>query len=198
MLKSRDREAYFDAQRHSRAYSGARGCDCPGCDQAGDYRAPRGRDRLNDYFWFCLDHVREYNKRWDYFSGMSTNQIEDEMRRSVTWDRPTWPLGSGRMGKQNGFSFRHNDIFDDIDPLGEKSRGEGERRKETPDMADGTKRALATLDLTISASWEEVRSRYRQLAKRYHPDANGGDEAAAERFKDINQAYAALKGFYTP
>ena len=69
-----------------------RGCDRPGCSCAGDYRAPKSRE-LSDYYWFCLDHVREYNKAWDYFAGLSSDAIEAHIRNASVWERPTWPLG---------------------------------------------------------------------------------------------------------
>ena len=73
-------------------------CDCPGCPEAGRYRAPRARDRLDEYYWFCLDHVREYNSAWDYFEGMGEDEIEAIRRRDTVWQRPSWPLGT-KKGK---------------------------------------------------------------------------------------------------
>ena len=78
-----------------------RGCDCAGCGEAGDYRAPKSRDHLNDYYWFCLAHVREYNQHWNYFAGLSTDQIENHVRAAGVWDRPSWPLGQWREREQN-------------------------------------------------------------------------------------------------
>src|ERR1044071_6752201 len=71
-------------------------CEAPGCRLAGDYRAPRARDRLNEYRWFCLEHVRDYNKKWDYFAGLGAEQIEAHIRADTTWRRPVWPLGARR------------------------------------------------------------------------------------------------------
>ena len=69
-------------------------CETPGCRLAGEYRAPRARDRLNEYRWFCLEHVREYNKKWDYYAGLGAEQIEAHIRADTTWRRPVWPLGA--------------------------------------------------------------------------------------------------------
>ncbi|MHA1112946.1 MAG: molecular chaperone DnaJ, partial [Alphaproteobacteria bacterium] len=68
-------------------------CEHPDCDAAGDYPAPRSRDRLRDYRWLCLDHVRNYNKSWNFYAGMNREQIEAETRADVTWRRPTWRMG---------------------------------------------------------------------------------------------------------
>src|SRR3546814_20080544 len=73
--------------------SEARRCDHPGCPGTGEFRAPKSRDRLTDYFWFCLDHVREYNKSWNYYSGLSDNEVERMIRYDTVWQRPTWPMG---------------------------------------------------------------------------------------------------------
>jgi hypothetical protein len=76
------------------AEAGLRQCDAPGCREPGEHRAPKSRDRLEDYYWFCLDHVRSYNKQWNYYEGVSPEELEQAIRRSTTWDRPTWPLGA--------------------------------------------------------------------------------------------------------
>jgi len=68
-------------------------CDHPGCEAGGDFRAPRSRIELDNYFWFCLDHVRAYNAAWNYYAGMNEAEIEAEIRHDTTWQRPTWKLG---------------------------------------------------------------------------------------------------------
>ena len=71
-----------------------RPCDWTGCDDEGLYRAPRSRETLGEYHWFCLDHVRHYNTHWNYFEGMSDEEVEAQIRRDTVWGRPTWPLGT--------------------------------------------------------------------------------------------------------
>src|SRR4051812_25837629 len=73
-----------------------RNCDVPGCGALGEYRAPKSRQTLNDYWWFCLEHVRAYNAGWDFYKGMSPGEIEVQLRADASWQRPTWPLG--RLG----------------------------------------------------------------------------------------------------
>lgn len=73
-----------------------RPCDYPGCPEAGLYKAPRSRDRLHDYYWFCLDHVRDYNAQWDFLKGLSSDEIEEQIRLATVWNRPTWPLGEAQ------------------------------------------------------------------------------------------------------
>jgi len=159
-----------------------RQCDHPGCDHEGAFKAPRGRDRLDEYYWFCLDHVRAYNASWDYYAGMSVDEIESEVRRDTTWQRPTWPLGAKTSNRRFSFGIR--------DPFGffEEDVEEGvTKAPPTPEDA-----AMKILGLAFPLTLVSLKARYKQLVKRHHPDANGGDKAAEEKFKEINQAYTTL------
>ncbi len=163
----------------------------PGCDCAGEYRAPKSRKHLTDYFWFCLDHVRSYNAAWDYYAGMSTEEIEAHLRADTIWHRPTWPLGGrpGRPQETKTYRFRdHFGVFDDLFE-GATSRDTGSRPRTPPAQA----KALALFNLTPPVTFTEVRARYKELVKQHHPDANGGDKAAEERLKLINEAYVILR-----
>ena len=71
-----------------------RPCDMPDCHELGEYRAPKSRATLNDYYWFCLEHVRAYNAGWDFYKGMSPAEVEAQLRADTSWQRPTWPIGS--------------------------------------------------------------------------------------------------------
>jgi curved DNA-binding protein CbpA len=160
-------------------------CAQDGCEAAGLYRAPRSRRQLDDYVWFCLEHVRAFNQSWDYYGGMSAEQIEALRREDTVWQRPTWPLGSGHGQGHHG----DGDMVDDFGLFD----GEARRRPQSEE-----EKALASLDLSPPASLAEIKARYKELAKRLHPDANGGDRAREDRLKEINQAYAALKALYGP
>lgn len=171
-----------------------RGCDAPGCKEKGEYRAPRAPDRLNEYFWFCLDHVKAYNSGWDYFEGRQES-VEAELRRASTWDRPTWPMGSGfdpkklRAAAYRAYATDHDGSY--------KTRFGSEDTKR-PNAAGAAispeaKRALDRLDLPTDADFPLIRARYIELVKRHHPDANGGDQRSEDRLKAINEAYRVLK-----
>jgi hypothetical protein len=84
-------------------------CEHPGCEAGGDFRAPRSRIELDNYYWFCLDHVRAYNAAWNYYAGMSEREIEAEIRRDTVWQRPSWKLGQ-RHGP--AYEARMRDPFD--------------------------------------------------------------------------------------
>ena len=123
--------------------------------------------------WFCLPHVREYNASWDYYKGMSPQEIEANLRHDSGWHRPTWPLG--RLGASRRLSPEF--LRDPLGMLHEgrppqaRRRGDARRRSAPPEL----RAALDVLGLEWPVDERAVRSRYKELAKRFHPDVNGGD-----------------------
>jgi hypothetical protein len=181
--------------RQSKAYAPdpaapGHSCDIPGCAAAGEYRAPKSRATLNEYWWFCLDHVRSYNAGWDFYRGMSPGEIEAQVRADAVGRRPTWPLG--RLGGRVDEAA----LRDELDALGARFAAAATRA--APDVPRELREPLATLGLCWPVSFKEVKQRYKALAKQHHPDANGGDRAAEERLKTINVAYMALRGRLAP
>lgn len=173
-------------------------CQHPECELPGVYRAPKSRTELNQYFWFCLDHVREYNKAWDYYAGMSQSEIERHVRNDVVGQRPTWPLGKWGAHGPRGQSYRVHSEFvpDDVKEALNGAQAKEQRERETRRRnarVSKEDQALAVLELTAPVTMQEIRTRYRELVKKLHPDANGGDKSAEERLKVVNQAYGTLK-----
>jgi hypothetical protein len=161
-------------------------CDMPGCPNEGEYRAPKSRHNLREWYWFCLEHVRAYNAGWDYYKGMSPVEIEAHMRADTGWQRPTWPLGRLGAGSEE-------EIFHDrLDILGAAGIRRGQHAA-SASVPSELRQPLDTLGLPWPVSLEDVKARYKELAKRHHPDANGGDRGAEERLKNINLAYAAVR-----
>ncbi len=172
--------------------TGATPCDHPGCAAPASHRAPKGRSQLDNFYWFCLDHIREYNRNWNYCSGMSDTQVESEIRNDTVWRRPSWPLGS------QGSSFKANARFRDDLGVFEaaasmNAREEQRKRADRPKPDARIGQALRIMNFDGPVTLTELKSRYKELVKRLHPDANGGDRAAEDKLKDINQAYATLK-----
>lgn len=165
-----------------------RPCDQPDCPEPGEYRAPRDRRHLREYRWLCLAHVRAYNAAWDYYKGLGPNEIEGHLREDAGWQRPTWPLG--RLG-----SARPIDPSLLRDPLGlfREATEQAPRRPARDETPPELRAALDVLDLTWPLDQPTLRARYKELAKRFHPDANGGNRDAEERLKDINRAYSLLR-----
>ncbi len=167
-------------------------CDHPGCGLDGQYRAPKSRATLNQYHWFCLDHVRAYNASWDYYKGMSAGQIEAQTREDTSWQRPTWPLGS--LGRT---SFDETHLRDPLEMLASGRLKRGSAEKQASRVPTELREPIQTLGLDWPVALDVLKTRYKELAKRHHPDANGGDRAAEERLKSINLAYAAVRHYLT-
>jgi hypothetical protein len=169
-------------------------CDHPGCEAGGDFRAPRSRLELNCYYWFCLAHVRTYNSAWNYYAGMSDAEVEAEIRRDTVWQRPTW-----RLGERHGPGPAIRDPFGVYEgsghPRGEH-RHNGHARETAARALSARDQALAVFDLEPPLTPLRLKARYKVLVKLHHPDAHGGDKAAEEKLKIINQAYATLKASY--
>ena len=162
-------------------------CDWPGCEGEGLHRAPRSRSELYVYRWFCLDHVRQYNAAWNYYADMDDGEVEADIRRDTVWHRPSWPLGAGYGHGPDAIDDRIG-LFGDAD--GPPHHG---WRTSSPEA-----QALAVLDLQPPVSAAAVKARYKKLVKRHHPDANGGDKASEEKFKQITLAYETIMGSLNP
>lgn len=160
-----------------------RPCDVPGCGQPGEYRAPYSKDELNRYRWFCLDHVREYNRNWDYFSGMDAYEIEGFMKDAMLGHRPTWKINQA-LGEEKLAEAIHRFRF------GEQPR----QRRQPPASHQSTaeRQALAVLNLEGEVSLQEIKKQYKLLVKKHHPDVNRDNRQAEERFKAITEAYQVL------
>ena len=164
-------------------------CEAPGCRLQGEFRAPRARDKLDEYRWFCLEHVREYNKKWDYFAGMDADAIEKHIRADTTWRRPVWPMGARRNGTAYVSMKDPFGLADDAG-LGEKPPPKFDGSEQ---LTPAERNALDVLELSWPLTRAVVKSRYKELVKRHHPDANGGAREAEEKLKEINAAYSTLR-----
>ncbi len=170
----------------------------PGCAGAGTHRAPKGRHLEGEYFWFCLDHVRQYNKSYNYFSGMNDAAIQAYQREATIGHRPTWQMGVNarpaaepRPPRPGGFAWT-GATQDPFRFFGEgfQARGPEPERRRVHNMEA---RSLKTLGLDTTASARDIKARYKLLVKRHHPDANGGDRSLEDRLREIIQAYSYLK-----
>ncbi|MGO9817183.1 MAG: DnaJ domain-containing protein [Acidocella sp.] len=163
------------------------GCDSPGFALNGDYRAPKSRGNLREFHWFCLEHVRAYNASWDYYKGMSPGEIEAELRADTSWQRPSWPLG------QNGAASRQQEALE-AELRNFAFGAERPHQAPRPNIPAELRDALEIFGLVWPVTLETVKAKYKTLAKQHHPDANQGSKQAEERLKNINLAYATLRG----
>lgn len=178
-------------------------CERPDCAQPGLYRAPKGRRHEGEYFRFCLDHVRAYNATYNYFSGMSDDAVAAYQKDAVVGHRPTWSMGVNPDAKQKAEPAAAARDWDYADPLGilraggfagSKGRPEHARPEPPrPQRSAPVRRALDVLGLDENADSAAIRSTYKALVKRFHPDANGGDRSFEERLRDIIKAHDTLR-----
>ena len=182
----------FDIQKNNLSWEKTyfKKCDSPKCNEKGEYRAPKSRVMLNEYFYFCLDHIKEYNKSWDFYKGMSVEQIENSMRSDTFWDRPSWPLKSSFKNVFDEFNEYVEDFVKTDDDKIRDSYFKNKLVDENLTMEET--KALKELDLKMPISLEKIKKNYKKLVKIFHPDVNGNNKDAEEKFKQINESYKLL------
>jgi hypothetical protein len=176
-----------------RLKTGGPNCEWVGCKEKAAHKAPKGRGREKDYWHFCIDHVRAYNASYNYFTGMSDDEVLAYQKDALTGHRPTWKMGTGKGGKP--------DFDATTDPLGvlndingrTGSRPDPDHKPQQRIVRNVERKALETMGLEAGATTAEVKARFKLLVKRHHPDANGGDRSSEDRLVEIIQAYNYLK-----
>lgn len=181
---------------------GERACDHPGCRLAATARAPKSRDLLNDYYWFCQPHAAEYNKGWNFWAGMSEGEIRArQAQEQFTGGRPTWNFKAG-AGSRESAAFaqrfkRGQGGFGDPMNLFRQDQARAAARDDAAAferrLGKIERGALADMDLDASADAPTIRARYTELLKRLHPDANGGDRSTEAKLQQVIKAYKALR-----
>ncbi len=177
-------------------------CEWPECKNKGAHRAPKGRDQAREYWHFCLDHVREYNQSYNYFSGMNADAVARYQKDALTGHRPTWKMGANGGAKQakgtvEGDFGGASDPFSVFAELNGRARwrpGPGaEPKTEGRKIFNAERKALQVMGLGPDATLEDVKVKYKALVKQHHPDANGGDRSTEDRLIEIIKAYNYLK-----
>ena len=182
---------------------GERPCEWPECLKPATAKAPKSRDNLEEHYHFCQAHAGEYNKRWNFFEGMSDEAQQRFREDAQTGHRPTWAFKASRLSREAaGFAAKfgsgaagkgtgaYGDAFDLF--------GNGGSQKAQPAVAARSlgkleERALLELDLEIAADGSAVRARYLELVKRFHPDSNGGDRSSEAKLQRVIRAYKVLQ-----
>ncbi len=205
---------YFDSIRVSRArgkrraespQSSAPCCQWGDCAKRGLHRAPKGRAREGEYYYFCREHVTEYNKSYNYFAGMDDGEVAEFQKSAATGHRPTWSMGThGRGADPRAWEALHGarrGLHDSQDPLEilRSIRGGASSASAKPADAKrrfvlmGAKKHLSALNLDENATADEIKLQFKALVKLHHPDHNGGDRSSEERFREVLTAYNYLK-----
>ncbi|MBN9045104.1 MAG: J domain-containing protein [Rhizobiales bacterium] len=197
---------YFDSirirsRKGANAKSDAPCCQWEGCDLPGTHRAPVGRMREGEYFLFCIDHVREYNKNFNYFSGLSDKDIARFQKDAITGHRPTWSTAANTTARasspdmakmRSGSAAYYKRLRDPFNLFREAHGASAEQMAKRKPRTLEIK-ALVTLGLDANSTGDKIKARYKELVKLHHPDANGGDRGSEERFREVIQAYQLLK-----
>ena len=176
-------------------------CQWPRCEAPATHRAPKGRLQANEYWRFCLEHVREYNNSYNFFAGMTDDAVALYQKEAVTGHRPTWKMGSigGKRAAprraRGGFRGAEWEAADPFSMLGETGGQPGHARpaSEGRKILNAQRRAFDVLGLEADAKRADIKARFKMLVKRHHPDANGGDRGSEDTLREIIQAYNYLK-----
>lgn len=173
-------------------------CNHAGCTRVGEFRAPMGRGREGQFFLFCMQHVKEYNASYNYFSGMDDDALAAYAKQEEIGHRPTWKLGvnsqAARMSQRGRRAARGEtgpDMNDAFNLFGARTKQQAAQ----PESRVGVvaRKALDTLGLDDTADSAAIKARYKELVKRFHPDANGGDRSREGTLQEILKAYQQLK-----
>jgi hypothetical protein len=174
---------------------GERRCDHAGCMRPGVARAPKSRDLLEEHYWFCQAHAAEYNRSWNFFAGLSDEQIRArQVHEASTGGRPTWSFKAGR-GSREAAAAASRGFFRDAFGIFGRQQAQTAAEKAAYDKRLGRleRNALADLDLDATADSAEIRRRYTELLKRCHPDANGGDRSTEHKLQRVIKAFRTLQ-----
>ena len=166
-------------------------CDMPGCEEPGKHRAPKSRYSpiAKDYYHFCQGHAAQYNKQWNYFDGMSDMEMEIYWENLDTDHRPTWKRErAGEYTPESlykSFTRKFGDVF------GGKGATVDDMASQIPAPSRKVTLALRAMELSWPVTKEQLKSQFKTLVKKYHPDVNQ-DELAEDRFKRITEAYTII------
>ena len=166
-------------------------CDKIDCKNRGEFKAPKSRVNLNEYYFFCLKHIKEYNKSWDFYRGLTVDQIEMSIRKDTFWDRPSWPLKGNPYKVIEQINNFFNDELKDLNS-NEINNDYFKNKLINENLTIEENKALLNLNLKLPLEMEKIKKNYKKLVKIFHPDVNGNNKKAEEKFKEINKSYKML------
>ncbi|GAA4762074.1 J domain-containing protein [Stakelama sediminis] len=170
-------------------------CAHPDCREPGEFRAPpldgpATGEGPRRYRWFCLDHIREFNAGYNYFSGMSADEIHDAQRPYSGWERETRAFASTGADRPP----RWTEFADPLDAIGARFRDKVQAaRRDGKPLSGRDREALQVLGLKTDADRSALRRRYSELVRKYHPDRNGGDRSHEQALRRVIDAYQQLR-----
>ena len=165
-------------------------CAWNNCFEIGEYKAPIEKDNSKKYKLLCFSHIKEFNKNWNYFSGMNDKEIFNFLKSDITWHKPTQSFASN----DNFFKILWKNTLND-----EKANDHFKNGYEYKSFIDFDKndiKAFTILNLPVGLKWEEVQAKFKKLVKKFHPDKNAGNKKYEDKLKVITLAYTQLKNTY--
>jgi hypothetical protein len=184
---------------HGRHDDRVQECQAPGCDEPGQFRAPGPRsndfDGPGEFLWFCLDHVREFNAAYNWFAGMSAEEIVAAQHPAAGWADSSTARAFGATAGTGG-TPRWADFADPLDAIAARAsdiRRRAHGRTQTSRFTPSEQDALAAMDLDADIDRTALRRRYSELVRLYHPDRNGGDRRHEARLTRVVEAYQLLR-----
>ena len=165
-------------------------CDWNNCFEIGEYRAPIEKDNSKNFRLLCLKHVKEFNKNWNYFSGMNDEEVINFLKSDITWHKPT----QGFSSSDNFFKVLWNNVLNEgFDDLKFKKHLNNDRNLK---FNNHDIKAFAVLGISVGLKWDKIQQKFKKLVKKFHPDINSGDKNYEEKLKVITLAYTQLKNTY--
>ncbi len=165
-------------------------CDWNNCFEIGEYKAPIEKDNSKNFRLLCLKHVKEFNKNWNYFSGMSDREVMQFLKSDAIWHKPTQGFSSSDNFFKVLWNNALNDGFDDL-KFKKQFNTKGNLKFTNNDI-----KAFAVLGISVGLKWDKIQQKFKKLVKKFHPDINSGDKNYEEKLKVITLAYTQLKNTY--
>jgi len=165
-------------------------CDWNNCLEEGFYKAPVEKDNSKKYRILCLNHVKEFNKNWNYFEGMDDNQIYEFIKSDMTWHKPTQSFSSS----DNFFKILWNNAMKD--ELNKSYFKDHFNHMNQFKFNHNDMKAFEILNISVGIKWEKIQEKFKKLVKKFHPDINAGNKKYEDKLKIITLAYTQLKNTY--
>jgi len=162
-------------------------CEWQNCRERGKFKAPLEKDNSNSYKWLCQDHIKLFNKSWNYFEGMSQQEIEVFLKSDLTWHRPTQKFGSS----DNFFNILWNNALSDKFNLFNEEKILNNLK--SVKLSEKDKDAFKILELEFNSDWQSIQKKFKTLVKKFHPDRNSGNRKFEDKLKKVTLAYSHLK-----
>ena len=165
-------------------------CEWKNCNKEGLYKAPKEKDNSKNYRLLCLEHVKEFNKNWNYFSGMSDYQVLEFLRSDMTWHKPTQSFSSS----DNFFKILWNNALND--EVNKYKNFENLSHMNKFKFNSNDIKAFEILGVSVGLKWVKIQEKFKGLVKKFHPDMNAGNKKFEDKLKVITLAYTQLKNTY--